>query len=88
MQGIRPVGKKRRGNSSASSRLPLFFFPVLLIGNSISYFMSEIFKIILSFFHHGDEGEVFVHPVAHDADDFSHREGSEDSADAKTIDVS
>ena len=29
--------------------------------------MSEIFKIILSFFHHGDEGEVFVHPVAHDA---------------------
>ena len=46
------------------------------------------FKIILSFFHHGDEGEVFVHPVAHDADDFSHREGSEDSADAKTIDVS
>ena len=54
------------GNSSASSRLPLLFFPVLLIGNSISYFMSEIFKIILSFFHNRNEGKMFVHPVTHD----------------------
>jgi len=67
LQGIRPVGKKRRGNSSASSRLPFLFFPVLLIGNSISYFMSEIFKIILSFFHNRNEGKMFVHPVTHDA---------------------
>lgn len=46
------------------------------------------FKIILSFFHNGDEGEVFVHPVAHNADDLAHRERGEDSADAKSVDVS
>ena len=29
--------------------------------------MSEIFKIILSFFHNRNEGKMFVHPVTHDA---------------------
>ena len=29
--------------------------------------MSEIFKIILSFFHNRNEGMMFVHPVTHDA---------------------
>jgi len=29
--------------------------------------MSEIFKIILSFFHNRNEGKMCVHPVTHDA---------------------
>ena len=29
--------------------------------------MSEIFKIILSFFHNRNEGKMFVHPVTNDA---------------------
>ena len=29
--------------------------------------MSEIFKIILSFFHNRNEGMMFIHPVTHDA---------------------
>ena len=29
--------------------------------------MSEIFKIILSFFHNRNEDMMFIHPVTHDA---------------------